>query len=81
MTPNLPNKERFMKKLLELQTKKPKATLADVIGSNQIKYSCKKKESVYCGLEIDYLTIEKKILELLRKIRLDDQTYAEFLKS
>jgi hypothetical protein len=81
MTPNLPNKKRFMEKLWELQTKRPKATLADVIESNQIKYSCKKNKSEYYGIEIDYLAIEKEILALLGKIRLDEDTYSQFITS
>jgi hypothetical protein len=38
MTPNIPNKYRFVEKLNELKKIKPNADLSEVINSIQVKY-------------------------------------------
>ena len=79
LTPNLPNKKRYMEKLNTLQAEKPNATLKDVVMSHQIKYSVKQIRSKYQGLEINGDMIEKVVAKYLDALKITEEQYQEYV--
>ncbi len=76
---NLPNKQRFYKKLEELKKTKPEATLKDVVKSKQCRYKAYNKNSKHNGFEVTFDIIEKAILEKLSHISLNREQYNKFV--
>jgi DNA invertase Pin-like site-specific DNA recombinase len=73
MTPNIPNKKnRLIPILEELRKSNPNADLSDIVNSTQIKYGCKVKWTKYYWLEVNFAIIEKEVIKLLKKFKIND---------
>lgn len=82
LTCTLPNPWRYAEKLKKLQIEKPDATLADVVKPHQIIYELKNEESEYYKkiLAIKYEDIEDAIIKYLKKLKLKDAVYEEYME-
>lgn len=78
LTFNIPNINRFRKKLIKLQVTNPDANLGDVVDTAQIRYRCANIKSKHKWLEIKYDSIEKIIVNTLSKMNLSDQAYEKY---
>lgn len=68
LTPTLPNKHRFIKKLSKLRETYPQATLKDIVMPHQIYLRCGNKHSPYYRLSLPYSDILAEILDAIRTI-------------
>lgn len=79
ITPNVPSKWRFVKKLKELQKTNPNIVLDDLVKPHQIKCSCKNKNAKYI-VEINFDKIEDKIIKVFDKLKVSEETYNIYKK-
>ena len=79
LTPNVPSKWRFIKKLKELQKIDPNVMLDDLVKPHQIKCSCKNKNAKYI-IEINFDKIEDKITKVFDKLKVSEETYNIYKK-
>lgn len=78
MSSYTPWPKRHQQKLEKLQIENPKATLADVVKSHQIRCRCTTKYSKFQNLEITYNVIEGMLLNLLEKLVITDEAYGQY---
>lgn len=77
---NLPSKYRYYNKLILLKKEKPKATLKDVVKPNQIRFKVANKLSRDFKLEITFNLIDKEILRVLDKVKINKEAYDRYVK-
>jgi len=77
---NLPSKHRYYNKLTILKKERPKATLRDVVKPNQIRFKVANKLSKDFKLEITFNLIDKEILRVLDKVKINKEAYDRYVK-
>lgn len=79
LSPGIPNKWRYKKKLKELQKTKPGKILADIIKPHQITYNVGNKKSEDYGTSIKGNEITTIIRDALSKISIQADTYETYV--
>ena len=79
LTPNIPNKWRFQKKLEKDILTDSQITLWDVIKPVNIKYTCTNKDSKHHKLQIGFDIIEEELIKKFKSIHITKEAYDEYL--
>ena len=75
---NIPSKKRYYNKLSNLKKTKEDATIADVIESYQIYYSCTNKRSVLKGAKFRQSELESVMSKFLKMIKPSNDHFQEY---
>ena len=79
LTFNVPNKNRFIKKLEKLRLTDPNANISDVVNLSQMRYRDINKYSKTKWLEITAEMIDKAIIESLQDFKADEELFSKYL--
>jgi hypothetical protein len=79
MSPNIPSKKRYEKKLEEALATDPSAELRQFVEPHQIKYSVRSNsKSKYKGLETNFQILQKAVDVVLQKLKISDENYQQY---
>lgn len=79
LTFNLPNKNRYDKKIEEANKEWKRLELKDVVKPNQISYRCANKQSEYYGVSFSQEEIDTLIIKMLADFKVQEKDFLAYL--
>lgn len=79
LTFNLPNKNRYEKKIKEANKNWIRLELKDVINPHQISYRCANKQSKYYWVAFSQEDIDNKIIEVLKDFKVSENDFKAYI--